>query len=44
MIERYAPGSAEGNMTKTYDSAMIAITEIDGVSGGDLQKPPEERP
>ena len=29
--ERYAPGSAEGNMTKTYDSAMIAITEIDGV-------------
>lgn len=29
--ERYAPDSAEGNMTKTYDSAMIAITEIDGV-------------
>ena len=29
--ERYAPGSAEGNMTKTYDSAMIVITEIDGV-------------
>lgn len=27
--ERYAPGSIEGNMTKTYDSAMIAIMEIE---------------
>lgn len=27
--ERYAPGNAEGNMTKTYDSAMIAIMEIE---------------
>lgn len=27
--ERYAPGSAEGNMTKTYDCAMVAIMEIE---------------
>ena len=36
--ERYAPGSAEGNMTKTYDSAMVAITEIDGVLRGKTAK------
>ena len=27
--ERYAPGSAKGNMTKTYDTAMIAIENIE---------------
>lgn len=27
--ERYAPGSAKGNMTKTYDTAMVAIEEIE---------------
>lgn len=27
--ERYAPGDASGNMMKTYDSAMVAITEIE---------------
>ena len=28
-FERYAPGDAAGNMNKTYESAMIAITEIE---------------
>lgn len=28
--ERYAPGDAGGNMMKTYDTAMIAITDIEG--------------
>ena len=28
-FERYAPGDAAGNMTKTYDSAMTAIMKIE---------------
>lgn len=30
-FERYAPGDASGNMKKTYDYAMIAITDIEDV-------------
>ena len=29
-FERYAPGDAAGNMNKTYESAMVAIMEIEG--------------
>lgn len=29
-FERYAPGDVGGNMMKTYDTAMIAITDIEG--------------
>lgn len=36
--ERYAPGSAEGNMTKTYDSAMVAIMEIEKTLRGKKMK------
>lgn len=28
-FERYAPGDAKGNMDKTYDSAMVAIMDIE---------------
>ena len=29
-FERYAPGDPKGNMNKVYDTAMSAITQIDG--------------
>ncbi len=29
-FERYAPGDAKGNMSKTYNAAVTAITHIDG--------------
>ena len=32
--ERYAPGDAKGNMNKTFESAMTAITEIENAMKG----------
>ena len=30
-FERYAPGDVTGNMNKTFESAIIAITEIERI-------------
>ena len=30
-FERYAPGDVAGNMNKTFESAIIAITEIERI-------------
>ncbi len=33
-MERYAPGDTRGNMNKTYDAAMTAISRIENVMNG----------
>ena len=37
-FERYAPGDPAGNMNKTYDSAMIAIMDIENSLKGSKRK------